>query len=120
MSVYRLSVETLDEARKKDGQKGHKFIATPTKIFFGNQGEAHTLANFWRIQSQEDPELFAHERQRFVDLRLNPCGSHGEAEELAIVDAGFVAVEGLEVAKRYRLVGRAVNMVWEIGSVHGS
>lgn len=98
MAIHRLSPETLYTATKVEGQRGPKFIATPSIIFFGNEEEGHVaLASYWRNLSEEDPKLFVYEQQKFKDQNLQPCGAHAEAEELAIVDAGLMLVEGLAV-----------------------
>ena len=73
-------------------------MTTPFRIFFGNNDEAHkSLLNHIKEISIEDPELFEDEKDFFAEQGLVACGSHQEAHDLAVIDAGLMVVEGLEV-----------------------
>jgi len=105
MAIHQLSRESVGGIQLKSGLAAHKFITTPFRIFFGDDGEFHKrLLEFWE---HENPDLFAEEKKVFDEQSLSPCGSHSETMRLAIVDAGLLLVEGTALPERVHFSGRS-------------
>jgi hypothetical protein len=108
MALHRLNRESLSEVRLTDGTASHKFLSTPFKIFFGTEGEYHkTLLGQLRSMSEEDPELLESDRNAFEQQSMTGCGSHIDTQELAVIDAGLLVVEGIEIPETISFTDRS-------------
>jgi hypothetical protein len=110
MAFLRLTRETLSEIKLAEGAAKHKFITTPSRIYFGNDGEYHrTLLSDLKGLYETEPDTLSYAKEMFGRANLMACGAHLETQELAVVDAGLMVVEGLEVPETVSFIDRSTD-----------
>lgn len=106
MAFHRLTRREFANIQLVDGVARHKFITLPNRIFFGCNKESHAdLVSYWERLAKQEPRILERQKELITERALKPCGAHPRAQEVAMIDAGLMVVEGIQVPETVAFTG---------------